>query len=89
MLTRNEVEAIRQRYPKGSQIMLDQMADDPQPVPPGSVGIVDLVDDAGQIHAIWPDGRRLAVIPGVDDFRKITPLSIQKGRGRHRGDARE
>ena len=89
MLTRERVESIRQQYPKGSRILLNQMADDPRPVPPGSEGVVDLVDDAGQNHAIWPGGRHLAVIPGVDDFQKIPFKTPKKEMPKHRGNVRE
>ena len=89
MLSRKQVESIRQQYPKGSRILLLQMADDPRPIPPGSVGVVDMVDDAGQIHAIWPGGRRLAVIPGVDDFHSVPPKIPKKEKKNQRHGARE
>ena len=47
------------------------------PVPSGMKGSVDYVDDAGQIHMKWDNGRTLAVLPGVDSFRKLTPEEIQ------------
>ncbi|WP_302932835.1 DUF4314 domain-containing protein [uncultured Ruminococcus sp.] len=31
---------------------------------------VQYVDDAGNIHTVWRNGRTLAVIEGVDDFSK-------------------
>ena len=43
--------------------------DDPyHPVNDGALGTVDHVDDAGQIHMKWDNGRLLALIPGVDSF---------------------
>ena len=46
--------------------------DDPYaPVPDGTVGEVQYVDDAGNIHMIWQNGRTLSLIEGVDDFTII------------------
>ncbi|MBP6979093.1 MAG: DUF4314 domain-containing protein [Lentimicrobiaceae bacterium] len=32
----------------------------------GDMGVIDFVDDAGQIQVSWENGSRLALIPGVD-----------------------
>ena len=40
--------------------------------PPGTRILLDHVDDAGQIHMRWDNGRTLAIIPQVDSFRKLT-----------------
>ena len=45
--------------------------EDPHGVPEGTVGEVDFIDDAGQIHMKWETGSGLALIPGVDRFQKI------------------
>lgn len=68
--TQKEVERIRRTYKPGMRIKLSNM-DDPYPVPPGAVGTIRLIDDAGQIHVDWDCGRALPVIPGIDDFRII------------------
>ena len=44
------VEMLRQRYPEGTRICLDSMDNDPRPIPPGTKGIVQFVDDAGTLH---------------------------------------
>ncbi len=64
---------IRSQYPPGTRIRLQQMNDPYAPVPPGTEGIVDCVDDIGQIHMKWDNGRTLALIPGEDSFTKIAP----------------
>lgn len=47
------------------------MEDPYHPVPDGTEGNVEFVDDAGQIHMKWDNGRTLALIPGIDEFVKI------------------
>lgn len=48
------------------------MADDPHPIPPGTCGEVLAVDDVGQLVMKWDNGGRLSLVPGVDQFRKLT-----------------
>lgn len=66
-----KVETLRQRYPEGTRICLDSMDNDPRPIPPGTKGIVQFVDDAGTLHCKFDNGRTLGVIPDVDKFHKI------------------
>lgn len=65
------VEITKQHYPKGTRIELICMNDPYSPVPDGTKGTVECVDDMGQIHMNWDNGRILALIPGEDSFRKI------------------
>lgn len=66
--SRAEIERLREKYPKGTRIMLDHMNDPYNPTPSGTVGTVEHVDDMGQIH--W-SGSGLALIPGEDRFHII------------------
>ena len=66
-----ELEKLRAKYPKGTKIRLIHM-NDPQPVPSGTIGEVALIDDAGNIHLNWQNGRSLALIERVDDFEVIS-----------------
>lgn len=66
--TKEEVERLRQRYPAGTRIVLDEMPEDPHPIPPGTAGEVIMVDDAGQLVMRWDCGRGLSLIPGADRF---------------------
>lgn len=72
-----EVEQIKRDYPIGTRIKLEHMNDSMHPVPDGVRGSVRFIDDAGQLHMDWDNGRSLAVIPNVDSFRKLTAGEAQ------------
>lgn len=56
----------------GNRVVLVRMADDPRPVPPGTKGTVMFVDGLGTVHVRWDDGRRLGLVPGVDEWATET-----------------
>ena len=60
------------KYPPGTRIELIQMNDPFSPVEAGTRGTVRHVDDAGQLHMQWDNGRTLALVSGEDSFRKLT-----------------
>lgn len=72
-----QIEQIQQTYAPGTRLELQHM-EDPQPVPDGTRGTVAYVDDAGTIHMKWDNGRTLGLVPGEDQFRKLTPQELQE-----------
>lgn len=64
------VEKIREMYPEGTQIILQEMRGESQ-MPYGLKGTVKFVDDAGQIHMSWENGSSLALNIDEDTFEKI------------------
>jgi len=75
-LSRERIRRLqRVNYTEGTRILLLHM-EDPWPVPDNTRGTVDHVDDAGQIHCRFDDGRYLAVVPGVDRFRRLTEKEL-------------
>jgi len=82
--SREQVESIRRRYPPGTRIELFSMEDPYHPVPPGTKGTVQAVDDGGHLLMKWDNGRSLSLIPGEDSFRKIEPKNRQKKQSHER-----
>ncbi len=66
-----QAKRYREAYPPGTRLELIHMDDPYAPIPSGTKGTVDYVDDAAQIHMKWDNGRTLALIPGEDSFRRI------------------
>ena len=52
---------------KDKRIVLISMSD-PNPIESGTQGTILHVDGIGQIHVKWDNGRRLAVVPGEDEY---------------------
>ena len=77
--SKEQVQALRERYPPGTLVQLtaDMQGERFQA---GDIGKVTAIDDAGQIHLAWQKGGSLALIPGVDSFRKID-AEKEKKRG--------
>ena len=69
---REMAKRYKELYKPGTRIMLEQMGDDPRPIPPGTKGTVRIVDDMGTIHCDFDNGRRLGLVPGEDSFRRLT-----------------
>ena len=68
-------DKMKKKFPAGTRVEMDYM-DDPDAILPGIKGTVDHIDDVGQIHVNWDNGRYIAIIPEEDSFHKI----IEKGR---------
>ena len=64
------VKKIREMYPEGTQIILQEMRGEGQ-MPYGLKGTVKFVDDAGQIHMSWENGSSLALNIDEDTFEKV------------------
>ena len=70
VISREALQALRERFPRGTRVELVQM-DDPQAPPIGTKGIVRGVDDIGTIHVNWDCGSSLGVAYGTDICRKV------------------
>ena len=70
MISKDALQVLRDRFPKGTRVELVQM-DDPQAPPIGTKGTVRGVDDIGSIMVSWDNGSGLNVIYGIDRVRKV------------------
>ncbi len=78
-IKKEELEALRERYPKGCRVELVKMDDPYREMPPGLKGVVTGIDDSGSIHVDWQNGSSLAVIFGEDKCRKIEDGEVTVG----------
>ena len=65
------IRAVRDLLVKGTVIQCNHMRDPSHPVPDGTRGVVEQVDDAGLVHVKWENGSGLNLDPLVDDFEVI------------------
>lgn len=70
MISQEALQALRERFPRGTRVELVQM-DDPQAPPIGTKGTVLGVDDLGSIMVAWDSGGSLNVVYGEDICRKV------------------
>lgn len=70
MISKDALQALRERFPRGTRVELVQM-DDIQAPPIGTKGTVEGIDDTGSIMVRWDNGSGLNVVYSVDICRKV------------------
>ena len=78
---RRMAQRYKAEYPPGTRVVLHHMEDPYAPVESGMRGTVNHVDDAGQLHMKWDNGRTLALVPGEDSFCKLTAEELAEEQG--------
>lgn len=76
VISKEALQALRERFPKGTRVELVQM-DDPQAPPIGTRGTVIGVDDIGSIMVSWDNGSGLNVAYGEDICRKVVKTGLE------------
>ena len=79
IIKKEELEALREKYPPGCRVELVKMDDPYREMPPGLQGVVTGIDDTGSIHVNWQNGSSLAVIFGEDLAVKIEDGEVTVG----------
>jgi hypothetical protein len=69
-MSREFIETQREQL-IGRRIKCLFMGNDPNPIPTGSIGTIDHIDDEGYIHVKWDNGRSLSLIPNVDIYEVL------------------
>ena len=70
MISREIIQKLKETYPVGTRVKLNQMEDDQAP-PAGTLGTVYGVDAIGSILVKWDNGSTLNVVFRVDRIEKI------------------
>ena len=68
---RETVERLREQFPTGCRIVLDEMEDPYVHIPVGTQATCMGVDDAGNILASWDCGSSLSVAYGADCAHRV------------------
>ena len=78
-IKKEELDALRERYPQGCRVELIKMDDPYREMPPGLQGVVTGIDDSGSIHVDWQNGSSLAVVYGEDYAVRIEDGEVTVG----------
>ncbi len=71
-VSREFLERLRNEYPQGTKVRLIRLDDPYRKIPEGTIGTVEFVDDAGQIHTRWQGHGSLPLICGEDEWEKVS-----------------
>ncbi len=77
---RRFAQRMKDNYPPGTRIMLLGMGNDPRPVEDNTRGTVKAVDSLGTLHCDFDNGRSLVIIPGGDNFRRLSDEELTEER---------
>lgn len=78
LVKESKIDNLRKNYPPGTRIKCLHMNDPYHPIPMGTLGTVEHVDDGGTIHMKWDNGSGLGLIPNEDMFIKVSEQSKKK-----------
>ena len=72
MFIRPEVlKKIREDYPPGTKVEVVEFHDQYRDSPPGTKGVVRVIDDTGTLHCDFENGVSLGALWGIDYVKKI------------------
>ena len=65
------LKKIRENYPPGTKVEVVEFHDQYRDIPPGTKGLVRVVDDTGTLHCDFENGVSLGALWGIDIVKKI------------------
>jgi hypothetical protein len=72
---KEQVERVRQEYPKGTRIEVTAISDPYSKLAVGSLGTADFVDDTGTLFCDFDNGEHIGLLYDVDGYRKVPTVS--------------
>ena len=72
-LSREWLDFLRMQHPTGSKITVTDMKSVPNPMPNGTEGTLEYIDDNGVFHMRGNDGSAFNLEVGVDRFKVLPP----------------
>lgn len=74
-ITPEELKTLREKFKKGMRVECIRLEDEYTPIPAGTKGTVDYVDDIGTVHVNWDCGSSLGAVYGTDEIKPEIPVA--------------
>lgn len=71
-MSKQQIDLLKKHYKVGSEVELIRLNDETSDLKKGDRGIIQSVDDIGQIHVDWYNGSSLALVYQLDEFIVIS-----------------
>lgn len=76
--SKKEIEKIKKIYIPGQKLELINLYSSFNVLFPGTKGMIEFIDDLGNIHVIWEHKKNIQLVVGIDEFKIICPLCNQE-----------
>lgn len=76
--SKKEIEKIKKIYIPGQKLELINLYSSFNVLLPGTKGMIEFIDDLGNIHVIWEHKKNIQLVVGIDEFKIICPLCNQE-----------
>lgn len=76
--SKKEIEKIKKIYIPGQKLELINLYSSFNVLIPGTKGMIEFIDDLGNIHVIWEHKKNIQLVVGIDEFKIICPLCNQE-----------
>lgn len=76
--SKKEIEKIKKIYIPGQKLELINLYSSFNVLLPATKGMIEFIDDLGNIHVIWEHKKNIQLVVGIDEFKIICPLCNQE-----------